>query len=722
MGLSRTSVGKNSVDEGLIIRKLKESDQVIALAGNPNVGKSTVFNQLTGMKQHTGNWPGKTVSNAQGYCNVHGQGYVLVDIPGCYSLMAHSQEEEVARDFICFEHPDAVVVVCDASCLERNLNLVLQVIEAADKVIVCVNLMDEARKKKIHIDFQLLSVRLGVPVIGTEARSKKGLGQIFEALESWTGDSLSQKELITYPEYIEEVIQKMEPMVKEQYGIWISARWLSIRLMDGDQSLLQSMEQHLGNHFSTQASQIQETGTLSELVDTILEEKGITKKQINDDIAAAFVHKAEDIIRGVISCEESAGKNPSYSRRDRRLDRIFTSKITGFPIMFLVLMFIFWLTITGANYPSQLLSSGLFWIEDRLVEFALWAGIPMLLIDVLIFGVYRTLSWVVSVMLPPMAIFFPLFTLLEDFGYLPRVAFNLDKCFKCCHACGKQALTTCMGFGCNAAGVIGCRIIDSPRERLIAIITNSFVPCNGRFPMMITLITIFFAGMATGFFKTLLSSFILAGVILLGIAMTLITSKVLSTTILKGLPSSFTLELPPYRRPQIGKVILRSMIDRTLFVLARAVMAAAPAGLIIWIMANTNIDGQTILAMCSGFLDPFGKFIGMDGVILLAFLLGFPANEIVVPIMIMAYMAQGSLLEINDLSVLKELLVTNGWTWITALSTILFSLMHWPCSTTCLTIKKETGSLKWTLISIAIPTAAGIIICAVFANTARLFQ
>lgn len=628
MGLSSTSTGIHSVDRGLVIHKEKDDDLVIALAGNPNVGKSTVFNQLTGMKQHTGNWPGKTVANAQGYCRDKEQGYVLVDIPGCYSLRAHSAEEEVARDFICNENPDAVMVVCDATCLERNMGLVLQVLMVTGKVVVCVNLMDEAKKKGLKLDLKLLENRLGVPVIGMAARSGRGLEQVFPALQKAVENGRESMH-IPCPEGVEE--------------------------------------------------------------------------------AVAIVKKAEQVCQNVVSGTE----NP-YDGRDRRLDRLFTSKATGFPIMLLMLMGIFWLTITGANYPSELLSKGLFWLQDRLLELFAMTPAPQWLADMLVLGVYRVLAWVVSVMLPPMAIFFPLFTLLEDFGYLPRVAFNLDKCFQKCRACGKQALTMCMGFGCNAAGIVGCRIIDSPRERLIAMITNCFVPCNGRYPTLIAIISMFFLGAAAGPLSSLCTAFLLALFIVLGIIMTFAVSYVLSRTILKGVPSSFTLELPPYRRPQIGKVIVRSIFDRTLFVLGRAAAVAAPAGLIIWIMANVQVGGTSLLNSCAAFLDPFAALLGLDGVILMAFILGFPANEIVVPIIIMAYMAQGSLTDMPDLHILKSLLVDNGWTWVTAVSTMLFCLIHWPCSTTCLTIKKETQSMKWTLLSFAIPTLAGISICFLF--------
>ena len=430
---------------------------------------------------------------------------------------------------------------------------------------------------------------------------------------------------------------------------------------------------------------------------------------------SGIVRKAEEISREVVAVED-----PGYNMRDRRIDRILTSRTFGIPIMIALLGVILWLTITGANYPSTLLANSLFWVEDQLTALFAAIGAPAWLHGLLVTGMYRTLSWVVSVMLPPMAIFFPLFTLLEDLGYLPRVAFNLDSFFKKACAHGKQALTMCMGFGCNAAGVVGCRIIDSPRERLIAIITNNFVPCNGRFPTLIAIITMFFAGMIDEPSRTVISALMLTGVILLAVVMTLLVSRILSKTILKGLPSSFALELPPYRKPQVGRILIRSLLDRTLFVLGRAIAVAAPAGLVIWGMANINIGELSLLSHCAGFLDPFARLIGMDGCIIMAFILGFPANEIVIPLVIMSYMATGSMMEFESLIQLRELLVTNGWTWLTAVCVMLFSLMHWPCSTTCLTIKKETQSWKWTIISILVPTAAGVAVCFIVASCARL--
>lgn len=700
------------MDMGLVVKKQTEDDKVIALAGNPNVGKSTVFNALTGMNQHTGNWPGKTVTNAQGYCTYNDRHFVMVDIPGCYSLMAHSAEEEVARDFVCFGNPDAVVVVCDATCLERNMNLVLQTVEITPNVVVCVNLMDEAERKGIRLDLDQVAQRLGVPVIPAAARSGKGLDELMQAVcdrldEEEKGETIQ----IRYIRPIEDAIATLQPAVETVCGETVNARWLALKLLDYDASLIHALNESLGFDVTGDAL-VQEK---LEEAKQIMQSRGISLEELRDKIVSCIVLTAEDICNDVVHHERT-----KREIRDRKIDRILTSKWTGFPIMLLLLGIIFWLTITGANYPSQLLSDGLFWIQDRLMDLFVMMGAPVWLRSMLVEGVYRVLAWVVSVMLPPMAIFFPLFTLLEDLGYLPRVAFNLDKYFKKARACGKQALTMCMGFGCNAAGIVGCRIIDSPRERLIAMITNNFVPCNGRYPTLIAIITMFFIGTA-GMGASFLSTLILTGVIVLGIVMTFLVSRLLSATILKGVPSSFTLELPPYRRPQIGKVIVRSIFDRTLFVLGRAAAVAAPAGLIIWVMANVFVGDASLLAHCAAFLDPFAQLIGLDGVILLAFILGFPANEIVVPIIIMAYMATGSLTDMSDLTQLHTLLVNNGWTWLTAVCTMLFSLMHWPCSTTCMTIKKETQSLKWTLISFAVPTGIGIIVCFLVASAARLF-
>ena len=714
MGLTKSSVGIRAIDTGPAIQKLSPDDKVIALAGNPNVGQSTVFNALTGLNQHTGNWPGKTVTNAQGRCTAGGRSYVMVDIPGAYSLMAHSAEEEVARNFICFGEPDAVVVVCDATCLERNLNLVLQTLEISRRVVVCVNLMDEAERKGIKLDLELLSGRLGVPVVGTTARRKKSLRLLTDCLERvCSAPEPGEPFSVRYPDAIEDAVALLEPLVEEKSAGRLNSRWLSLRLLDQDDSLIREINACLGEDFLRDEALQSALGEAMAL----LRERGVENTdQLKDMTVAALIHSAEAICCGAVTCERS-----QYAETDRRLDRLLTGRLTGYPVMLALLALIFWLTISGANYPSQLLADGLFRVQDRLTELFEYLNAPDWLHGVLVLGAYRVLAWVVSVMLPPMAVFFPLFTLLEDAGYLPRVAYNLDKPFKRCRACGKQALTMCMGFGCNAAGVVGCRIIDSPRERLLAILTNNFVPCNGRFPTLIALLTMFFVGTAGGGLSPVLSALLLTAAIVLGVGITFAVTKLLSETLLRGVPSSFTLELPPYRKPQIGKVLVRSVFDRTLFVLGRAAAVAAPAGLVIWLMANITAGGVSILAHCAAFLDPFARLMGLDGVILLAFILGFPANEIVIPIIIMAYTAQGSILELDSLAQMKQLFVQNGWTWVTAVSVMLFSLNHWPCSTTLLTIKKETGSLKWTALAAAIPTGVGVALCILFNAVAGLF-
>lgn len=611
------------------------TNYTVALAGNPNVGKSTIFNNLTGMHQHTGNWTGKTVANATGVTQINGKEFLFVDIPGTYSLMSSSKEEEIARDYICSGDAKATVVVVDSTCLERNLNLVFQIMEITSNVIVCVNLLDEAKKKKIKVDLNKLEELLGVPVVGTTARDKKTLKKLQEKI---------------YKVCIEEIIP--EPHIDE---------------------LLK-----------------RESETSEEKISTIM-------------------GMAERITKEVCTYE-----NKDYGARDRKIDKILTSKKFGIPIMILFLGVIFWITIVGANYPSQLLFDLFNWIQNKLVIFAEYIHSPQWLSNMLIYGVYQTLTWIVAVMLPPMAIFFPLFTILEDLGYLPRIAFNMDGFFKKACCSGKQMITMCMGFGCNACGVTGCRIIDSPRERIIAILTNNLVPCNGRFPFLISIATIFIAGAyaaGNGFLSSVLSTIAVIAVIILGIFLTLIISKILSSTILKGMPSSMILELPPYRKPQFGKILVRSIFDRTLFVLGRAIAVAAPAGLIIWLMANIAIGGNSLLTIVANFLNPFAQLMGLDGYILTAFILGIPANEIVLPIILMCYLKGGTLVNIEDTVQIGQILIQNGWTMLTALNVMLFTVLHFPCATTLLTIRKETKSWKWTGVAFAIPTICGILLC-----------
>ena len=708
MGLTNTSTGIHAIDTSLSIRKKNPSVKTAAIAGNPNVGKSTLFNSLTNGRQHTGNWTGKTVSCAYGFCRSASHSYMLVDIPGTYSLLSHSPEEEAARNFLLFGGADAVVAVCDASCLERSLNLVLQILEITKNVLVCVNLLDEADRKGISIDLEKLSLLLGVPVIGTVAQDRRSRSRFLEGLDQLIANPPASPLQPVYSPAIEEAVSMLLPQAdawlnQQESACSLPPRWLALRLLEG----LPLPKGSASPEAHSLVKRVEEARSM-------LRDLGISQEEFMDRLVEGLMRTAESIARETVTFSRTG-----QSQLDRRLDRIFTSRLTGYPVMAGLLALIFWLTLTGANYPSALLSRFLFKIQELLDLGLDMIGTPWWIHRPLIDGMYRVLAWVVSVMLPPMAIFFPLFTLLEDSGFLPRIAYNLDKPFMRCRACGKQALTMAMGFGCNAAGVVGCRIIDSPRERLIAMLTNSFVPCNGRFPTLTALITMFFAGTAGGLISSLSSALLLTLFVLLGIGSSFASSWLLSRTVLKGLPSSFTLELPPYRRPQVGRILLRSLFDRTIFVLGRAACIAAPAGLLIWLMANTELEGISLLTHCCAFLDPLGRALGMDGVILAAFLLGLPANEIVLPLILMAYLSQGTILEFDSLTQLKELLTANGWTWITALCTMVFSLMHWPCSTTLLTIKKESGSWKWTALAFFLPTAWGMGICFLLAAVSR---
>ncbi len=623
--------------------KTKPGDIIIALSGQQNTGKTTLFNALTGLHQHTGNWPGLTVDTANGHYDYNGQGYTVVDLPGTYSLLTASHEETIAASFVISGKAMCTVVVCDATQLERNMVLPLQIMELTDNVIVCVNLMDEAKKHGVSVDFEKLEQELGVPVVGVAA----GPG--------WGIDDLMQK--------IEDVVEgRIKPHPER----------IICNGIDGG-------------------------------VNRIVCLKG--KDQADaDQKAEEIVHRAEAIAADTV---HKSGETAA-SKRQKWLDKIIMGR-GGIPVALILLFGVFWLTIQGANYPSDLLAMFFEWLGGKLWMFADYVNAPAWLSGILLDGVFSVSSTVISVMLPPMAIFFPCFTLLEDFGYLPRVAFRLDRSFQKCGACGKQSLTMCMGFGCTAAGVTGCRIIDSPRERLIAVLTNVLVPCNGRFPTLIMLITIFFAG--SGIFSGLVSALLLTLMVVLGVVFTFVVSKILNATILKGQPSSFVLEIPSYRKPQIAQVIVRSVIDRTLKVLWRAVYIAAPAGIVIWLLANVNVGSASLIQHFVNIMNPLGLMMGLNGVLLVAYICGFPANEIVMPIAVMIMTASGALGDADNIILVGSLMTAAGWTWKTGLCAMVFCLFHWPCATTIVTIRQETDSWKWAGIAFLVPTILGFVLC-----------
>jgi ferrous iron transport protein B len=729
-------------------------DLLVALAGNPNTGKSTIFNALTGLRQHTGNWPGKTVVRAEGVFAHEGSRVKVVDLPGTYSLQAGSTDEEVARDFILFGRPDVTVVVVDATRLERNLNLVLQVLAITDRVVICLNLMDEARRHGVPVDPKALERELGVPVVPTVAREGLGVDALLRAIADVGSGEVapSPRRVERFSPAIESAVQSLRPEVEAAFPGLPNSRWVALRLLNADERVEDAVR----------------TGEIGQLrpdaVAPVLERAGVGGSAGGEDAvevsaevraaAAAALRKASELrwtlpsdfhdsvvtsIYGEASrIAEAAQGGPVTRARftfDRTLDRLLTSPWTGFPVMLLILMVVFWLTIAGANLPSSMLATLL--IENGhpwLLGIGEAVGMPWWLSGFLFDGIYLATAWVVAVMLPPMAIFFPLFTLLEDFGYLPRVAFNLDSIFRRVGAHGKQALTMAMGFGCNAAGVVATRVIDSPRERLIAIITNNFSLCNGRWPTQILLATIFVGALAPAYLAGFVSAAAVVGVALLGVGAMFVASWGLSRTVLKGEASTFSLELPPYRPPRILQTLYTSLIDRTLIVLWRAIVFAVPAGAVIWLVSNVQVGDASLAEHFIAWSGPFGLLVGLNGVILLAYIVAIPANEIVIPTILMLTVlttpelaasgvgsGAGVMFESDSGADVGTWLATAGWTTLTAVNVMLFSLLHNPCSTTIYTIYKETRSGKWTLVASLLPLVMGFVVIFLVTQFARLF-
>ena len=712
-------------------------DILVALAGNPNVGKSTVFNALTGLRQHTGNWPGKTITRAEGAFAYEGQRVKIVDLPGTYSLQAGSTDEEVARDFILFGRPDVTVVVVDATRLERNLNLALQILDITDRVVVYLNLVDEARRHGIAVDAARLEKELGVPVVSGVARTRAGIDELLAAAHRVaTGAARTRPYRVEQlPAGIEATVAELTQEIDGAFPSVPNSRWVALRLLNADDAVVEVVRSGELGQLGDSPADAGDAGDQPPPPPAAREKVLQTARRLRWELPADFHDSpTERIYAAAQRISEGAqmrGLKKAGFDLDRALDRLLTSRWLGFPCMLAILAAVFWITIEGANVPSGMLASLLIdtahpWLKG----IADAAGSPWWLSGFLLDGIYLATAWVVAVMLPPMAIFFPLFTLLEDFGYLPRVAFNLDALFRSAGAHGKQALTMCMGFGCNAAGVVATRVIDSPRERLIAIITNNFSLCNGRWPTQILIATIFIGALAPARFAGLVSAAAVIGIAVLGIVTMFAASWVLSRTVLRGEATSFSLELPPYRPPRVLQTLYTSVIDRTLIVLWRAVVFAVPAGAVIWLVSNVHLGGASVAEHAVTSLDPIGLLIGLNGVILLAYVVAIPANEIVIPTVLMltvltvelasAGSGAGVMFELESIAATGEILRAGGWTLLTAVNLMLFSLLHNPCSTTIYTIYRETRSAGWTTLAAVLPLVIGVTVCFLVTQVWRL--
>lgn len=644
----------------------------ILLVGNPNVGKSSIFNILTHSHEHTGNWTGKTVKLARK--NIINTSYTLIDLPGIYSLSSLSDEEIVAKDTLLFEQYEKIIYVMDSSNIEKNLHLLLQILEINKNIILCLNMVDELDIKGIKINDKKLSEILGIKVIRCSTSKNIGIKELIESLNEESKSSYNY----VYDYNIEKGISDIFEYLTHQF----KSRFIALKLLEKDITLVDSIK----------------TKYKLDIIDKDIQNylMHVNSEEISDSVSSLLNNISKKIYNEVV--------DTSKEKEIGTIDKIFSKKIYALPIMFIIMFGIFFITIVLANYPSELLSLIFNKFEICLVNLSNILKIPSYIYEPIIYGIYRVVSFIVSVMFPPLVIFFFLFTYAEESGILPRLAFNFDKVFKCSGCHGKQALTICSGFGCNACAIVGSRIIDSKRDKLIAILTNSFIPCNGRFPMIIALITMFF----TNSNNKLQVSLYLTLFVILAILVSLLTSFILSKTILKGYNGFFILELPDYKKVKFKKVLKNSLIYKSLSILKKAVLVSIPCGIIIYLMTNTTIGNLSLFKIASNFLEPFGKLLGLDGVILLSFFLALPANEIVLPIIIMGYLGSKNVPMISNYLTIKEVLINNSWTYMTALSTILFSIMHFPCGTTLATIKSEVGT-KWMIYSFFIPLITGIL-------------